>query len=436
MSNSNSILNKGLGAKYRWLYPVFGMAMGLFIVFSNIMSQFYPYLQAQYNVETVATFALAASLMGGGDMLVGPLLNMLFFDKYGPKFMYTGTVICMVVALFCMRAVGAGTVWDDSAMFWYIGSFMLGVGAGLRSGTAPALANKWCPDNPGFATGLVAMGQGLAAFWMAPTVAFLIPNYGFGDAWTILITLGIVVVILTGIIPQRQPEPDFKPEGWEPPVKDEAADDGSLTLSQAIKTKEYWVLFICTFLVSFANFAIVMNVVPMYIEGLGQVGFDAAYVTTNITAVMLSATSVLNAAGRPIWGFIRDRIKNTWITLLLLYGGAAIAIFAMSILYKTGVVPAIAIGCVVYFFLSGTSPVHMSAGPVLFGPKYAGSILSSTLYGTGFAWLLGPYIGATIKDMTGAYTNCFYLAIATCVIAILLVIYIYNVQKKKERAAA
>lgn len=425
-------LNKGMGPKQRWLYPVFGAAIGLFIVYSNIYSMFYPHLQVQFGIDTVATFALGASLMGAGDMLAGPIFSWAFFDKYGPKVMYIGSAICLAIGLFCMRALGAGTDWNTCMWFWYGGSFILGLAAGLRSGTAPSICAKWIPDNVGFATGIVAMGQGLAAFWMAPVATFLLANMGWTDTFTILISIGIVVVILLGILPQKLPNPSWKPEGWTPPVDDERSDDGSLPLSKAIRTREYWVLWACIFLTGFANFAFVMNVVPIYIEGLGAAGMDPAYVTANVTAVMLSITAVINCLGRPVWGFIRDRIKDTWVTLKVLYIGVIAALVIVSIFYTQGVVPAIAAGCLVYFFCSGTSPVHMSAGPALFGPRYAGAILSTTLFATGFAWVLGPYIGATVKDLTGQYVGCFYLAIALCVIALILLFWLSAAQKKEK----
>ncbi len=433
-----SVLNKGLGEKLRWFYPIAGALIGTAIVITNAWSIFYPYIMEQYGLTAanMASITLGASLVGFGNFIVAPITAAFLVDKVGPKIMYSFTTILLIAALFCLRMFSSGGVgeWEQFSMYWYLGSFLIGWGCGYYTTTANPIAAKWCADKTGLAIGIVNLGPALGPVWCAVAATALIPIVGMEGAFTVMIGGGIAVVIIFGVLLQRKPEDGFVPQGYKPPIATEGQSEG-INLKQAIRTVDFWCMAACTFLCCFGGFCFAMNMSTIIIEGTVTIGgMEEAVVRTTVVAVAISIANILNAIVRPIWGGLATRLGSPWKVLKILYIGFIIALLVFSFLY-TSAVGAIFAVCLVYVFFGGTSPLHQSAGPVLFGPKYAGQIMNTLVIMTGIAWILGPYVGGFIKGSIGSYVPALYLGAAFVFVALIIVFYMDSVTKKRKAAA-
>jgi len=425
------LLQKGMGEKQRWGYPVLGAVIGAFIIVGYIWSQFYPYLMEIYGISTVATLALGASALGLGNMIIAPPIAGIILDKWGPKVAFLCCAVYFIIGMALLKTMLNYSDWASAAKFWYIGSFFIGMALGTYAGTVPATCAKWFPDKFGAAVGIANIGPGVASVWLAPTVAKLIKSVGLGSTYITLGIMGTIIILVLGFLLWKAPEPGYQPAGWVPSVKS-GGSESSFTLRDAIRIPEYWFLWACTFLVCLGGFLFAMNVATILLEGLSGIGGMAkSAVVSSIIPLFISITAIINAVARPVWGIVMDKIGNPWKTLAILYTGLAITFVIFLFLY-TGPVTAVIGGCLVYLFFGGSSPVHMAAGPYIFGTEAAGKIMGSLLLATGIGWVIGSYLGAYLRDITGSYASPLIVAACLAVIGLILIVILSRRVAKKN----
>ena len=434
-----SILNKGIGEKLRWYYPFGGAIIATAIVITNAWSVFYPYIMDHFAIDAsyMASIAAGSSAVGWGNFIIAPITGAILVDRFGPKVMYALSAILELIGLSCIKMMCSGGPGDWAAMqpWWLAAGLFIGWGIGYMTATANPMAAKWCPEKTGLAIGIVNIGPALGPVWATQVAARVIPGAGLETTFTIMILVGVCFTLVFGVLAQRAPEPGYMPEGYVPPAASVAEEEG-LTLKQALRTKEYWCMFLCTFLCCFGGFGFAMNAATIVIEGCVTVGgMEEATVRVAVVATAMSIANIINAIARPAWGAIATKLGDPWKVLMVLYIGFIVVLLLFSRLYTTAMGAIVAV-CLVYCFFGGTSPLHQSAGPVLFGPAHSGQIMNTLLLATGIAWILGPYVGGFIKGATGSYVGALYLSAAMVFIALCIVLYVSSQNKKKQAAKA
>ena len=139
---------------------------------------------------------------------------------------------------------------------------------------------KWFPDRPGLATGMAIMGFGGGALIASPLSRQLMDLYDpaydpadqasvpAGSAVALLfLTLGLVylVFMLFGAFIVRVPADDWKPAGFDPStVKAKAlVTTDSVSAANAIKTPQFWLLWVVLFCNVTAGIGILEQAAPM-----------------------------------------------------------------------------------------------------------------------------------------------------------------------------
>lgn len=445
-----TILDKGMGENKRKLYPWFAALIGLFCVMTTIWSLFYPTLQAQFGMEAVTPFATGASFCGFGNLVLAPLIGGPLLDKYGPKVNLGLGVLFLIIAIILMEVLGGQVDWSVGQIYWYTGSFFAGLGIGMYAATSNAISAKWNPDRVGAAIGIATIGPAIGPLWCSPAATLLIPKIGFGNAFAVMLGIGIIGMLIFGLIPFRLPDKGWKPIKIGAAAREAAAEAEAnkenkpapkqadltpdLELGDIVRKPVFWVMILVIFINSVGYFLFVMNLFPMIKEGLGSTTAPAVIATTVATA--MSLTAICNAISRPIWGKVMDVLHSPWNTLKILYIGNIVAIIIFMFIFGSPI-GAIIGACLFYFFAGGCSPVHSAIAPFLFGAKNAGKTVGATLFALGLAWIVGPIIGSAIKDATGSYTGAFIFSIIIVAIDLILVFILAAYAKKqKEKEAA
>lgn len=414
-----SVLTKGLGESHRKLVPWLACAFCALSVASFAWSTFYPYLMTYFDVAEKAPFALGASVLGFFNMLVVPPIFGPMVDKYGPKpVLFTGAVAALLGGA-CMSIMMSNADWGSAQIWWYVGSALFGITAGTGASCHASMAQKWNPDKAGLATGIALVGPTLGTFWMAPVVTALVPSIGIAGTFWVIAIIAAAGLTIFGVIPMRLPDEGWKPEGWNPPVKKDASETPGLTLSQALRGKEFWMLFACMLFVTFGCFLFAMNLSFLSIEGIGTLGgADIAIVTAQYIPLIMMVTAVFNSGARPVWGAILGKL-GCWKTLIICYVGLAATLVLFRFLY-TSFAGCLVGAILVYCFFGGTAALHMAAAGVLFGPKDIGTILGVTQIAVGLGWVIGPYAGAFLADMTGTYQAPLFVAAGLAVVGVVI----------------
>jgi len=316
-------------------------------------------------------------------------------EEGGPRRAMFTSGVCWAAG-FLLSAVG---VYLHQLWIVYVGYGVLGgIGLGLGYISPVSTLIKWFPDRPGMATGMAIMGFGGGAFIASPLSVWLMGNFStpthVGVAET-FIALGCIyfAFMMVGAAIVRVPAPDWKPEGYVPPVvAQKLISNNDVYVYDALKTPQFWLIWI----------VLCFNVTA----GIGVLGQASAMsqemfpgkVTVAAAAGFVGLISLFNMLGRFFWASTSDLIgrKNTYFCFFAL--GTALYILVP----QTG-----AIGSVTLFVLCFVIILSMYGGGFatvpaylkdMFGTRYVGAIHGMLLTAWSTAGVLGPVLVNYIRE--------------------------------------
>ena len=191
--------------------------------------------------------------------------------------MFVAALFWAVGFVVAALGISTGQLWLVYLGYGGIGG--IGLGIGYISPVSTLI--KWFPDRPGLATGMAIMGFGGGALIASPLSGRLLalydPSYdstdptsiASGHAVTMLfVTLGIVYFcfMMFGAFTVRVPADDWKPEGFDPSQVGREVDGDHATASRrgnAIRTPQFWLLWIVLFCNVTAGIGILEQAAPM-----------------------------------------------------------------------------------------------------------------------------------------------------------------------------
>jgi len=469
LMKENTVAKAGFN---RWLVAPASIAIHLCIGSVYAWSVFNPALIKELGVVTssandwslssvVWIFSVAIVFLGLSAAFAGKWL-----EDVGPR--------CVgVTAAFLWGGgflIGAEGIMTHQLWLVYLGYGVFG-GCGLGLGYVSPVSTliRWFPDRRGMATGMAIMGFGGGAMIGAPLIGYLMKTFATaptylgtesaiqliteggqrfvetvngkvdvvvantteaaklavpGDAGVYVVgtgntgaadtflTLGIVyfIVMIIASFSFRVPAKGWKPEGWQPPSKDNTAKTRMITtndvhIDQALKTPQFWQLWLVLCLNVTAGIGVIGVAKTMMTEIFGTTLPDI--VTASFASTYVLMISVFNMGGRFFWASISDYIgrKNTFhcffvlgtllylsipfaasavnadpsITWLLMFYGASMIIFTM---YGGGF---------------ATIPAYLAD---VFGTMHVGGIHGRLLTAWSTAGVLGPFAITYLRNIS------------------------------------
>jgi len=409
--------NEGLEKK-RWWIAVAAIVMQLCLGSVYAWSVYKKPLIAAHGwgeTATQATFmfcmlciSLAAAF--GGSMV----------DKKGPKFVAT-----IGAVLFGIGTILAGVADQVGSIFFMYVAFGLiaGIGNGFGYITPIATLVRWFPDKRGLVTGLAVMGFGLGAFFVGKIApAFII---SLGVAKTFYIFGGIFLVLCFGSAQLfKNPPSGWLPAGFTPSPKSASAAD-SLPFNEAVKTRQWWLLWGMLFLNVSAGLGLLSQLSPMAQDVLKTTIADPAQLAL-AGGTILAIASIFNGLGRLGWASLSDKIgrKNVFITMFV----------SQAILYL--LLPQVAnatlftiCACYLLACYGGGFATMPAFAADSFGPTYIGRVYGIMLTAWGAAGIAGPLVFAQLKGIS------LYVAAGLVAVGLLLAL-IFKRPERKAPAAA
>lgn len=394
----------GMPAKSgRWVFVILCMIINMclgavyaYSVFKKPLEQMFNATSTQGNLPFmifIATFALFTFFAGR------------FIDKFGPK----------IVMIIGGIVVGIGwmlTTWATSInMVILTYGLVGGAGVGLVYGGPVAVATRWFPDKKGLAVGLALLGFGASAFVTAPIAKMCIGAYGCLPTFGIMGAAFLIVGVLLSL-PMRFPPAGWTPPGWTPPAG-VASSGKSLTLGQMAGTSSFYGLWVCYLIGTTAG---LMAIGVSAAVGREVVGLDAG-----TAAALVSLFAVFNGGGRPLFGWLTDKISPRNAAIL-----SYVIIFLASVgMLKAGqgttVLYAVCF-CGFWLTLGGWLAIAPTTTATFFGldgyaQKY-GLVFSA--YGLGA--IVGGIISGSAKDKFGSYLAAFWPLVFASILGIILAI--------------
>jgi MFS family permease len=405
----------------RWLVPPAALAIHLaigqvyaFSVFKLPMTRIIGVTEpapADWTQPTLAwIFSIAIVFLGLSAAFGGKWL-----ERVGPRRAMFTSALCFSGG-FLVSALG---VLLHQIWLVYLGYGVLGgIGLGLGYISPVSTLIKWFPDRPGMATGLAIMGFGGGAMIGAPLAVALMDLYGSPvtvGVWQTFLTMGLIylVFMMFGVFTVRLPPPGWKPEGYEPPAAGEnrMITTANVTADVAIRTPQFWLLWIVLCLNVTAGIGVLEQASPMI-----QEMFPGA-LTAAAAAGFVGLLSLFNMAGRFGWSTVSDYIgrKRTYMIYL---GLGAVVYWLIPSTGDLGSVALFVTGFALIISMYGggfaTIPAYLRD---MFGTMQVGAIHGRLLTAWSVAGVLGPvlvnYIRAYQIDRgipkADAYTTTMYL---------------------------
>ncbi|HMH12432.1 MAG TPA: OFA family MFS transporter [Edaphobacter sp.] len=334
--------------------------------------------------QVTLTFTIAIMVLGFASFFGG-----LWLKQVGPR----------VVALTGGVLYGVGVFlasFSNHGLWWLYLTYGLisGIGLGFAYIVPVAVLLKWFPDKRGLMTGIAVGGFGAGALVTAPIATRLIQSVGVLQTFAYLGVAFLIVCVVSGYFMQNPPE-GWQPEGWTPTQKElgqKTAKD--FTLTEALKTWQWWALWLLLFLNTSAGISIISQEAPMFQE--------FAKVTAIVAAGMVGVVSIGNALGRVFWAWASDTMGRK-ITFAVMFVLQILLFWLLPSLHSVTSVTIVAfIILMCYGGGFGTMPAFAAD---YFGPTNVGSIYGLMLTAWGFASAFGPLLIAHLRQSSGTYVG-------------------------------
>ena len=334
-------------------------------------------------------------------MVVAPFVGRLI-DRYGPWRIIAVSYLLEALVIASYNYQGRNISW-----FYLRYAALSFFATGTTAVTFSALISRWFDRRRGLALGVALAGMGLGgAVWTLLTHA-LFSHFGWRTAY--LYMGGVIVVValplLLLIVRDSPASMGLNIDGDTGPMqRKEVPVLTGMTLRQAAKTGQFWLIAFTFFLISCVVYGVMLNLVPfLRSQGLSlQVAVSA----------QASQWAVLTV-GRVVTGWFMDRffaprvalaflIPATFGVALLASGVSGYAIFVAVILVG------LAVGAEVDVLAYLTSRY--------FGLKHYGLIYAIFFSIFGIATAIGPTVTAALAIKAHGYVPVLWGLVATMIV--------------------
>jgi MFS family permease len=395
----------------RWRVPPAALAIHLAIGQAYAFSVFNLPLSTLVGIDKAAPTDWKLSTIGWifSTAIVCLGLSAFTFGRWleeaGPRKAMFCAAVCFAGGFF-VAALGVQLhqIWIIYLGYGVIG----GIGLGLGYISPVSTLIKWFPDKPGMATGLAIMGFGGGAMIGSPLAVALMAHFktptSMGVAETFL-AMGAIyfVFMMFGVFTVRLPAPGWKPNVARAPEAQtpmggsarragHAPPGADVHVDEAIKTKQFWLLWAVLCLNVTAGIGVLGQASPMIQEMFpGVIGAAAA-------AGFVGLLSLANMVGRFVWSSCSDIIGRRTTYMIFFVLGAAL----YALIPTTG-----RLGSVTYFVAFYAVILSMYGGGFatipaylrdLFGVMHVGAIHGRLLTAWSVAGVAGPVLVNYIRE--------------------------------------
>ena len=342
-------------------------------------------------------------------------------DRYGPRLVY------LLMGLFTGLSLLLTSQVNSSWQLFLSYSLLLSVGTASFFPVMNATVSRWFDQKRGLALGIVASGSRLGQIVFAPFCAFLISHIGWRLAYIVTgLIVWLTIIPISRLMRSDPSEIGALPDGAElkTTVPEEKVEEGDarlsdLSLSQALKTRNYWVFAPVWLFVGFGNLLVWTHIVPYATD---------ANITAIKAATIMSVMGGLALPAGILFGRISDikGKKTPLIILALLRTGALVGLiwarelwmfYIFAIFYGTSI--------------GGTGVMVAALSVDIFGKRSIGVIMGTLDMVASIGSAIGPFIGGLIYDVNNSYTVAFLIAAFGNIIVALLIALV-KVEAKQE----
>ena len=393
--------------KGRWVFVALGFLINLCLGSIYAYSIFGKQLAKEWGFGPDAVTKIQAA----GDIFKQQIPFGVFLLFFAIAFLFSGQLLAklgpkkqgiiggIVVALGWILASFVAKWSHSIALFVLTYGVVGGTGVGITYIVPIQAATRWFPDKKGLATGLALAGFGGSPFISTYLGQKLINMHTPHQVFDALLYLGIafLVVILISAWFMKFPEAGWKPAGWTPKAAPAAATSTQdLDRKDIIKTRRFWVLFACYAIGAMAG----LMAIGIYKSVMALVGIG---LTATVVQFVLAP---FNAGGRPLFGFVTDKLGPriaAIITFVIILAAAIIMIMVKSgdLVSQAHKIMYFVAFCAFYLGLGGWLAIAPTATAQYFGVKNSARNYGVMFLAYGVGGLVATFVAAYSKSIFG-----------------------------------
>lgn len=395
----NNIKQSGIKPKQRWIYVLLGMIIMMCLgtvytwsVFRLPVEESFDIGSTQSGLPYMTSLAFYAIFM----YLTGKHL-----DKYSPRFIISMGAI--LVALGWIFSSYAPNIYALTITYGVI----IGTGVGIAYGVPMAVVAKWFPERKGLAVGLVLVGFGLSPLITAPLARNIIENYGIAKTFMILgISFGLIIPVLA--YPLRYP---LHPDNKKPETTSRADVIHDTDTANMIKSASFKGLYL--------NFVIGTMIGLMLIGMTSNVGIELIKLSPKKVALLMSVFAVFNGIGRPIFGWLTDKLTSAK-TMFISYGLIIIAALLMLVANEGSIALFSMAFSIFWFNLGGWLAIAPASTLSMYGTRHYSQNYGVVFTAYGIGAIIGVSVSGVLTDIFRNYDSVFCFVIGLCITGVIL----------------
>jgi MFS family permease len=346
--------------------------------------------------ETSIAYSVSQLVAGGSSPLVGALV-----DRLGPRRLLVLGGVLLFAGLVGSALISA--LWQDVLFYGIvmtIGANCLGLVVFV-----PLLSRQFVRHR-GMAISIVQSANGFGRATSAPVVQYLISTIGWRETfWAQAAFIAAAVPLLAALFrraaryPVASAPAAMSRASAEPPLP-----ASSWTLSEAIRTPHFWLLFAVYLFTGLGSFLVSLHQLAFAVN----VGFDKLY-----AAGVLGIGSFLAIGGTIVTGTLSDYIGREW-SAILAYGISIIGVVCALLITSPDQHWLLWLhACFFGLTWGARGPAITAKTADLFPGRQLGTILGVITIGSGIGSAGGSWAAGWIFDISGSYELAFILSIGS-----------------------
>ena len=359
-------------ASYGWVVVLCAFTL-MFVGFGAAYSfaAFFRAFQAEFGASR-AQVSLVFSLCAFLYFLLGAPGGMLA-DRYGTR------RVALTGVAFLVAGLVAASYARSVEVLYLTYSIGLGIGIGLSYVPSVGAVQPWFEKRRVLASGIAVSGIGAANLLAPPLAAWWIETLGWRGAYLALAAGTLLLGGAAAAAIRNRPAGQAR------------ATDG-MTLHAAVRSRNFWVLYVTLTLAGFGCFVPLVHIAPYAVDAGHAESFGIW---------LVSLIGVGSLVGRFASGGIADRVGSLR-SLALFYLGMALMLLLWwsSTAAAPLVVMAIGFGICYGGFVATFPSVVME----LFGARSVSGIIGCIYTAAGIGTLFGPPVAGAAFDATGSYS--------------------------------
>lgn len=384
--------------KRRWLYVILGIIIMVCLGTVYSWSIFRVPIERYFNIGT--TLSGLPYMVSLAFYSVFMFLTGKHLDTYSPRLVIS--IGALLVASGWILSAYAPNIYILTLTYGIIS----GAGVGIAYGVPMAAAARWFPEKKGLAVGLVLIGFGLSPLVTAPLAELFLETQGIRKTFQILgISFGTILPLLSTLY-NYPPRVDNKNREITSNKKKYLND---IDTAKMLKSKSFKGLYL--------NFMIGTMIGLMIIGITSNIGVEMIRLQPRRVAFLISMFAVFNGAGRPVFGWLTDKLayrRSMLVSYGLIITAALFMLFANegdTLLYSIAF-------SIFWFNLGGWLAIAPTSTLALYGTKHYSQNYGVVFTAYGIGAIIGVLVSGLLKDMLHSYDAVFYFVITLCIVGI------------------